>query len=171
MRIVTVIILGILIMVFLTSLNNFNTGNELVDYNLRAFYHANWSHLVANSISFIALSFMEEVMGWQQFFISIIFIWIVSSMILYIIHKLYPSRKVYTVGFSGVIFGLYVVYISLLNTSPTVSIVGLAISILPQFFVKGISFEGHLAGILAGIIYVLIFRPRHFAKNIPKIKN
>ena len=100
---------------------------------------------------------MEEIIGWGQFLFAILFIWIVSGIILYIIHKVFPSRKVYTVGFSGVIFGLIVVYYTLLGKGPGVSFIGLLVSILPQLVVPGISFEGHLSGIIAGIIFVLLF--------------
>ena len=157
MRIVTFIILGIIVLIFFSSFNFYNTNNDLIDYPLRSLYHADISHLLANSISFYALSFMEEVIGWGQFLLAIIFIWIVSSIILFMIQKAFPSRKKYTVGFSGVIFGLVVVYYSLLNMSPGVTFVGLAASIIPQLAIPNISFDGHLAGIIAGIIYVMLF--------------
>lgn len=157
MRIVTYTILAIMFLVYFTNLNNTNTGTDIIDYPLRGFYHADISHLLANSISFYALSFMEEILGWEKFITAIIFIWIVSSLILYAIHIIMPSRKVYTIGFSGVIFGLIVVYYTLLNKSKSITMAGLIISILPQLMVTGISFEGHLSGILAGIIYVTLF--------------
>ncbi len=78
-------------------------------------------------------------------------------MILYIIHAIMPSRKVYTVGFSGVIFGLIVIYYISLNQNPGITMTGLIISILPQLVVPGISFEGHLSGIIAGVIYITLF--------------
>jgi len=157
MPIISYIILGIIVLVFLTSINNYNTGYDAIDYPLRSLYHANLSHLLANGISLFALSFMEEVIGWKMFLFAIVFIWIVSSMILYFIHLAFPSRKVYTVGFSGVIFGLIVIYFSLLGRSAGVTLLGLVVSILPQLYMTGISFEGHLAGIIAGIIYILLF--------------
>lgn len=158
MRIVSYIILGIIILVFF-SVNNYSSGNDLIDYPLRSFYHADMSHLIANGISFLALSFMEEIIGWDQLLLAILFIWIFSSILLYLYHFLFPSRKVYTVGFSGVIFGLIVVYYSLLGQSAGVNILGLIISILPQLTMIGISFEGHLAGIIAGVLYIMLFPP------------
>jgi membrane associated rhomboid family serine protease len=157
MRIVSYIILGILILVFFTSLNNYNTGVDIVDYQLRSFYHANFEHLAANAISFISLSFIEDIVGSARFLFMMIFIWIVSSFLLYLYQKIFPSRKIYTVGFSGVIFGLMVVYFTLLNQSPGITMLGLIISILPQLVVPGISTEGHICGIIAGVIYVLLF--------------
>lgn len=156
MRVVSYTILAILVIVFFT-VNMKSTGNDLIDYPLRDFYHANLEHLIANSISLIALSFMEEILGWKRFLFAIIFIWILSSIILLIIHKLFPSRKIVTVGFSGVIFGLVVIYYKLLGKGSGITMIGLLISIVPQLLIPGISFEGHLSGIIAGIIYITLF--------------
>lgn len=157
MNIVTYIILGILITIFFIMKKFYDTGYDIIDYPLRALYHADLNHLVANSISFYSLSFIENIMGRKQFIFAIVFIWLVSSILLYIDHIILPSRKVYTVGFSAVIFGLIVIYYSLLNRSTVVTFAGLAVSILPQLFVPNISFDGHLCGIIAGILYVTMF--------------
>ena len=157
MKVVSYTILAILFLVFFSALNFKNTGYDILDYPIRAFYHANMSHLIANAISFWSLSFIEEAMGSGRFLFAMVFIWLVSSMILLLIHKLFPSRKVYTVGFSGVIFGLIVIYYTLLNQGPGITLAGLILSIVPQLAVPGISFEGHLSGIIAGILYVIIF--------------
>lgn len=154
MQYLSYVIIVILILVFV-SFNFADTSNELANYVLRSTYHADMSHLVANLISFYGLSYMETIIGPRQFLSAIIFIWIASSVILYLIHIMFPSRKVTTVGFSGVIFGLIVVYYSVLNQGAAIP--GLIISIIPQLFATGISFEGHLSGIIAGIIYVFFF--------------
>lgn len=161
MKLVTYIILGIIVIIYMSPLNFYNTENELVNYAIRPFYHANLTHLLANSISLYNLSFMEDVIGQSRFFFAMIFIWIVSTIILYLIHMMVPSRKIYTVGFSGVIFGLIVIYYSLLNQNPGVTLAGLTISILPQLAIPGISFEGHLSGIIAGVLYVILFPLKH----------
>lgn len=157
MRVVTITILAILVLVYLSPINFYDTGLELFDYQIRAFYHANMTHLLANSISFLVLSTMEDSLGWKNYLFMIIFIWLTSSTILYLIHIVFPSRKVYTVGFSGVIFGMIVVYFTMLGANTGLAIGGLLISILPQLFIPGVSFEGHLAGIVAGLFYVLLF--------------
>ena len=156
MNFVTYIIIGIIVLIFF-SFNFYDTKYEPINYILRSLYHANTSHLVANSISLYALSFMEQAIGRTQFLFAILFIWILSSIILYIIHLLFPSRKIYTVGFSAVIFGLIVVYYFMMNNNAGITLAGLVISIIPQLFIRGISFEGHLSGIIAGFIYILLF--------------
>jgi len=150
-----------MVLVFFSSYNFYNTSNEFLNYQLRSIYHADMNHLIANGISFFILSFMEGIIGWKRFLSAIVFIWFVSAALLYFYHKIFPSRKVYTVGFSAVIFGLFVVYFTVLNQSPMVSTIGLIASILPQIFVPGISYEGHIMGVIAGIMYVLLFPIPH----------
>lgn len=157
MKIITFIILGIIVLIFFTQINFYDTKSDLVNYHLRTFYHANMTHLLVNAFSLYNLSFIEEVIGQKKFLFAIIFIWIVSSILLYTIHKILPSRKVYTVGFSAVIFGLVVVYFSLLNQSAHITLFRLLVSILPQLLIPGISFEGHLSGIIAGFLFVTFF--------------
>jgi len=135
----------------------YDTGTEIINYQLRNFYHANLQHLLSNTISFYGLSFIEDIIGTPRFIGCIVFISIVSSLLLYIYHNIFTSRKVVTVGFSGVIFGLLVVYFTLLQQGTGLTIANLAISILPQIFVSGISWEGHVSGIVAGFIYVTLF--------------
>lgn len=165
MHTITYIILGILVLVFFTGLNNVNTSNEPMNYLLRSFYHANLSHLVANGISFYGLSFIEDAIGSNNYLFSIVFIWVVSSMLLYIWHTIMPSRKIRTVGFSGIVFGLIVVYLSLMGKGFGLSAAGLAITILPQIFVSGISWEGHICGVIAGALYVMLFHPKKYTKD------
>lgn len=157
MRVVTIAIIGIMILIYVTPFNMHDFGSIVIDAPARTFYHANWEHLIANSISFFALSFMEQKMGSLKYLMAIIFIWAVSTLILYGIFWLFPSRRAYTVGFSGVIFGLSVLYFTMMGSSPGISALGLAVTLVPQLFVPGISWEGHLAGILAGVLYVICF--------------
>ena len=157
MYVVTYVILGILFLIYLSEYNMQDTGIEIYDYYIRTMYHVNMSHLLANSVSLIILSPMEDILGWQKFLFAIIFIWIISVFILIVIHQAVPSRKVPTYGFSGVIFGLMVIYLYLLNRDEMLSIVALVASVIPQIFIQGISFEGHLSGIIAGFMFVKFF--------------
>lgn len=163
-RLVTYIIIVIIAMVFLLMPSCYDTKVELLNYLVRSFCHADAQHLLINAISFYNLTYIESAIGSAQFGFAIFFIWIVSSVLLWLVHKMIPSRKVTTVGFSGVIFGLIIVYFNLLGTNSTITIVGLLVSIIPQFFMPRISFEGHLCGIVAGVIYCLLFKPKQHLK-------
>lgn len=157
MRIVSYIILAILVLAYFTNMNMYETSSEIVNYQLRSFYHANLQHLAANAISFYGLSFIEDAIGTTQFIVCVTFLWFVSSLLLYVYHQIFQSRKIITVGFSAVVFGLFVVYFSLLHQSPSITVAKLVISILPQMLIPGISFEGHICGIIAGFLYVTLF--------------
>jgi rhomboid domain-containing protein 1 len=157
MRVVSYIILAILVLVYFTNMNLYETSSEIVNYQLRSFYHANLQHLAANAISFYGLSFIEDVIGTSQFIVCVTFLWFVSSLLLYVYHQIFQSRKIVTVGFSAVIFGLFVVYFSLLHERPSMTVAKLMISILPQMIIPGVSFDGHVCGIVAGFLYVTLF--------------
>lgn len=172
---VSIFIIIFLCFIFFTKLNKYDTKSEPVNYLMRSLRHGDLMHIAANLLSFYNLSFIENVMGSKKFFVAIVFLWILSSMLLYGYHTIFPSRKVYTVGFSAVIFGLIVIYYSLLNKGMGFTLGSLAISILPQLVVPGISWEGHICGVIAGVIYCLLFPvkvPRRLAdrSNLPQIK-
>lgn len=169
--ILTYVIIFILVLIFFSGINYYNTQNEPTNYILRSLYHANIEHLAINMFSLYNLSYVETAVGRTQFVFAIVFIWLVSSLLLYFIHIIFPSRKVYTVGFSGVIFGLAVVFYSLLGETTTITLTRLLVGIIPQFFMQGISFEGHLSGIIAGVLYVIFFEKTISNNSINNLAN
>ena len=146
-----------------------STNYTYVNYLLRDLYHANLIHLISNMLSFYFLSPLEDIMGHGRYLFSIIFIWILSTTIFYFYQKTTGQMDKITVGFSGVIFGLFVVYLSYLGRGASKYNIGILIAILaPQFFMPGISVSGHICGMIAGFIYVALFengRIRNFRKT------
>lgn len=124
---------------------------------LRPLYHNDFTHLILNSLSLYGLSSMEDVIGKSKFIQAVLFIWIVSRLLLYLLHKIAPSANTYAVGFSGVVFGLIIVYLFTLNENNQTELMYLVLSVAPQLFIPGISYVGHLCGIIAGLIYVYVF--------------
>lgn len=154
---ITLVVILILVIVYFT-INFANTGIDLVDYQVRSLYHANLMHLVANVISFLSLSYLETMLGSLQYLIAIVFVLVVSNLLLFVLHLVVPSLKRYTVGFSGVVFGLAVIYAFAASNDFKRAILPIIISLLPQIFISNISIEGHACGIIAGVLYVMIFR-------------
>lgn len=132
----------------------FSSRFEIVNYLFRSLQHANLYHLIANMYALWNLKGLSESLGTFNFLLSTTVIWLISSLILYIIHQVMPTTKKITVGFSGVLLGL-----TLINqyqfTDLNLASTELLKTILPHFFIPGISFWGHFSGLIAGIIYVL----------------
>jgi membrane associated rhomboid family serine protease len=124
--------------------------------------HANFSHLLSNTIPLI-------ILGWVVFFFypkvsykSFIFIYLLTGIFVWIF-----ARQVYHIGASGVVYG----FVSFLffsgifrrdNRSIAIALLvtflygGIIWGILPGQ--KGISWESHLFGGIAGIITAFMFR-------------
>lgn len=151
------------VIIFLTLLMSFlyfgnypipDTGVGPIDYTLRSFFHANTIHLLANLFVLWQISDFTKSFTTVQLINLIIILTLLSSLILYTINQVFPTTKAITIGFSGVIFGLFVVSQKLQGHDLFhIGATNIA-QILPQFLIPGISFWGHLSGIISGFIYV-----------------
>ncbi len=124
--------------------------------------HANFSHLLSNTMPLL-------ILGWTIFFFysevsykSFIVIYVLTGLFVWLF-----AREVYHIGASGIVYG----FVSFLffsgifrrdNKSIAIALIvtflygGIVWGILPGQ--KGISWESHLFGGIAGIITAFIFR-------------
>ncbi|MEE9574107.1 MAG: rhomboid family intramembrane serine protease, partial [Candidatus Neomarinimicrobiota bacterium] len=124
--------------------------------------HANFSHLLSNTIPLL-------ILGWTIFFFyskvsykSFIVIYVLTGLFVWLF-----AREVYHIGASGIVYG----FVSFLffsgifrrdNKSIAIALIvtflygGIIWGVLPGQ--KGISWESHLFGGIAGIITAFIFR-------------
>lgn len=142
---------------------------DLKRFFLSAFYHVGESHLVYNMMSLLWKGIqLETSMGSTEFASMVatllgmsqgITLLLAKSLVLFGYEDPYYSHK--AVGFSGVLFAMKVVLNSQAGNYAYVH--GLIVParhaawaelILIQMFVPGVSFLGHLGGILAGILYL-----------------
>ncbi|GAV69111.1 zf-RanBP domain-containing protein/Rhomboid domain-containing protein [Cephalotus follicularis] len=143
---------------------------DLKRFFLSPFYHVGESHLAYNMLSLLWKGIqLETSMGSAEFASMVvalvgmsqgITLLLAKSLLLFFDYER-PFYSEYAVGFSGVLFAMKVV---LNSQSDNYSIVhGLIVParyaawaelILVQMFVPGVSFLGHLGGILAGILYL-----------------
>ncbi|XP_057980470.1 rhomboid-like protein 14, mitochondrial [Malania oleifera] len=143
---------------------------DLKRFFLSAFYHVNESHLVYNMMSLLWKGIqLETSMGSAEFASMVaallgmsqgITLLLAKSLFLFFDYeRAYYSE--YAVGFSGVLFAMKVVLNS--RSENYTYVHGLIVPsrhaawtelILIQMFVPGVSFLGHLGGILAGILYL-----------------
>jgi membrane associated rhomboid family serine protease len=133
---------------------------------LAPFLHANFEHVLANSIPLILLGTFALAAGTRRFLAATAFIAIVSGVGVWLIGD--PGTIV--VGASGVVFG----YFGLLFARGFVErswwnvMVALLIGLLYGWQLVGvlptvgsnISWQGHLCGLVAGLVAAVLFRRR-----------
>ncbi|KAL0907333.1 hypothetical protein M5K25_021734 [Dendrobium thyrsiflorum] len=147
---------------------------DLRRFFLSAFYHMGESHLVYNMMSLLWKGIqLETSMGSVEFASMVaallglsqgITLLLAKSLLLFFDYETAYYNQ-YAVGFSGVLFAMKVVLNS--ESDNLTSLNGLLVParhaawvelILIQLFVPGVSFLGHLGGILAGLLYLKLRR-------------
>lgn len=162
----------------LPGVHNACTSNNKVIYNkewkrifFSSFYHLDDMHLYYNMVSFIWKGIkLERDLGKRKYvFLLAVFSVATQAIMLALNHgfsvAFHNKQYLYTcaAGFSAVIFALKVVTTALSTGSENV--MGLPISVptryacwvelvVIQMLVPNVSFTGHLAGILVGLLYV-----------------
>ena len=125
-----------------------------------AFMHASLQHILANMYSFYNLgSYCEHFTTRMKYIVALIASLIGSSLMV----LNYSNPQVYTVGFSGVVFGVLGFYAVCLykndgrldeyekNYLIRVILSNVIVSLMP-----GVSWQGHLGGFIGGFISALI---------------
>lgn len=127
--------------------------------------HSNFGHLIANSVSFFILCSCLFLFYKRIAFPTFFLIYFLSGFWLWFI-----GRASYHIGASGVIYGLasFLFISGLIRRNPPLMSITLVITFLygsmiwgvfPEFFPeKNISWEGHLTGLVAGIVLAIYYR-------------
>jgi membrane associated rhomboid family serine protease len=133
---------------------------------LMPFIHGGWSHLMANTVPFMVLStalfyFYREI-SWKV----LIGIWLLSGMWVW-----FGGRPSWHIGASGVIYGLsaFLFLSGIIRDVKGLAALSLIVAFLygsmiwgvfPDFFPKekNIRWEGHLGGLISGVIMALYYR-------------
>lgn len=126
--------------------------------------HAGWSHLFANTLPLLFLSwcllYFYKDLGIGIFF----FVWVLSGILTFIIGKpgwhIGASSIIYSLAFFLFFSGILRKYIPLIALSLLITFLygSLIWNMFPQFASVSTSWEGHLAGAVAGIIAAILFR-------------
>lgn len=143
---------------------------DLKRFVLSAFYHLNESHLVYNMLSLLWKGIqLETSMGSAEFASTVAALVVMSQGITLLLAKSLllffdyerPYYQEYAVGYSGVLFAMKVILNA--RSDDYTYVHGLLVPtryaawaelILIQMFVPGVSFLGHLGGILAGLLFL-----------------
>lgn len=131
--------------------------------------HADLLHLLSNSFPFVLLSGFILFQHRRTGVDVLIFVYVVSGLLTWFI-----GRQAYHVGASGVIYGMasYLLFVGFIDRDRGSLAVSLAVLFLYSGFFYGlfpgeehISWEGHLAGSMAGFAAALTFGSNAPAKD------
>jgi membrane associated rhomboid family serine protease len=140
--------------------------SELVDVVPSAFIHFGFAHLAANTVPLLVLGFLAALAGLRRFLLVCALIVLVDGLGVWLISPAHTN----TAGASGLIFGLFgfLLVSGFVERRPWGVLAGLLIaaiwggSILSGLAPTqtGISWQGHLLGLLAGVAAAFVFRRR-----------
>ena len=133
------------------------------------FLHADWSHLLSNMSALFVLSALGFYTFEKLFWGVLGFVWFASGTWAW-----FFARPDYHIGASGVVYGVAVFCLLSGFLSKNRSLQGLTLltlflygsflwGVFPWELTRDISWEGHLAGALAGLVMAFVFR-----RNIPQ---
>lgn len=138
--------------------------SELVDVVPSSFIHFGFAHLAANTVPLLVLGFLAALAGLRRFLLVCALIIVVDGLGVWLIA---PDRT-NTAGASGVIFGLFgfLLVSGFVERRPWGILAGVLIasiwggSILAGLAPTqtGVSWQGHLLGLLAGVASAFVFR-------------
>ncbi|WP_086841272.1 rhomboid family intramembrane serine protease [Streptomyces coeruleofuscus] len=142
------------------------TPSELADVVPSAFIHFGFAHLAANTVPLLVLGFLAALAGLRRFLLVCALIVLVDGLGVWLIAPAHTN----TAGASGLIFGLFgfLLVSGFVERRPWGVLVGILIaaiwggSILAGLAPTqtGVSWQGHLLGLLAGVAAAFVFRRR-----------
>src|ERR1700742_3691356 len=127
--------------------------------------HANWQHLMANTIPLLLLGFLMTLAGWSRFVWATAIVWILGGFGTWLIGNVGSScGPTDHIGASGLIFG-YLAFLLVFGIfvrkvwNIVVGLVvlfvygGVLVGAMPVLHqCGGVSWQGHLCGALAGVV-------------------
>src|SRR5215510_13145474 len=149
------------------------TSTGLVGILLSPFLHGSFTHLILNTVPLVTLGSFVAFYGTRTFLIVSLWIILLSGAALWLL-----GRSAYHVGASSVLFGYfgYLVARGWYERSVTALLVAFLTLVLYGSIVWGvlptrsyISWEGHLFGLLAGVLVARLATPQQRDRPVPKL--
>ncbi|MFE5921518.1 rhomboid family intramembrane serine protease [Streptomyces sp. NPDC002285] len=139
-------------------------SSELVDVAPAAFIHFGFGHLAANTVPLLVLGFLAALAGLRRFLLVCALIILVDGLGVWLMAPAHTN----TAGASGVIFGFFgfLLVTGFVERRPLGVLAGILVaavwggSILSGLVPTqtGVSWQGHLLGLLAGVAAAFVFR-------------
>ncbi|HEV2780337.1 MAG TPA: rhomboid family intramembrane serine protease [Actinophytocola sp.] len=137
---------------------------SLVDILTAPFLHGSLEHLASNALPLFSLGFIAATTGWKRFLLVTAVIIVVGGFGVW----LFSPANSLSVGASGVVFGYfgYLLLRGLVDRRPVDIVVSLGVALSYGyvmwnsigFGVQGISWQGHIAGLIGGLLAAILFR-------------
>ncbi|SFE75187.1 Membrane associated serine protease, rhomboid family [Actinacidiphila alni] len=141
---------------------------ELVDIVPSAFTHFGFEHVASNSLPLLVLGFIAALRGIGRFLAVAFTIIVIGGLGVWLVAPAHTN----TAGASGLIFGLfgYLLVRGFVDRRPLDIVVGVIVGalygsilwgVLPT--ATGVSWQGHLFGLIGGVVAAFVFRERTVA--------
>jgi membrane associated rhomboid family serine protease len=122
--------------------------------------HANWAHLIANTLPALVLGFLVTLMGLSRFLWATAIVWLFGGFGTWLIGNIGSPTETNHIGASGLIMGwlTFLIVYGFFTRKAWEIIVGIVVfllygsvllGVLPGTF--GVSWQGHLCGAIAGV--------------------
>ncbi|MZD10021.1 rhomboid family intramembrane serine protease [Streptomyces sp. SID5785] len=141
-------------------------ASELVDVVPSAFVHFGFGHLAANSLPLLVLGFVAALSGLRRFLYAVAIIAVAGGLGVWLVAPAHTN----TAGASGIIFGLFgfVLLSGFVERRPLGIVVGILVAAYYGAGIlgglsplqEGVSWQGHLLGLAAGIAAAFALRRR-----------
>lgn len=138
---------------------------ELVDIVPSAFTHFGFGHVASNTLPLLVLGFIAALRGIARFLMVCLTVMVIGGLGVWLVAPAHTN----TAGASGVIFGLfgYLLVRGFVDRRALDVVVGLLVGVLYGSILwgvlpsaTGVSWQGHLFGLLGGVAAAFLFRER-----------
>ncbi|MFE6049610.1 rhomboid family intramembrane serine protease [Kitasatospora sp. NPDC056446] len=137
------------------------------------FLHFSWSHIEANSWPLFVLGFLSAYRGMRKFLLASLVILVSGGLLVWLLE----SPNTVTAGASGMVYGYlgYVVLRGVLDRNLLDAAVGIVVAavystiligVLPV--TPGVSWLGHLGGLVGGLAAAVLLRERPAVRQAPQ---
>ncbi|MER7849382.1 rhomboid family intramembrane serine protease [Kitasatospora sp. NPDC096077] len=152
-----------------------NRVDDLPEMFTMPFLHFSWDHIVANSWPLFVLGFLAAYRGMRKFLLASLVITVSGGLLVWLLE----SPNTVTAGASGMVYGYlgYVVLRGVLDRNVLDAVVGLGVAavywtiligVLP--IAHGVSWLGHLGGLIGGLAAAVLLRDPKTAKTADTVR-
>jgi membrane associated rhomboid family serine protease len=140
-------------------------GSELVDIVPSAFTHFGFEHVASNSLPLLVLGFIAALRGTGRYLAVAFTIIVIGGLGVWLVAPAHTN----TAGASGLIFGLfsYLLVRGFVDRRALDIVVGVVVGVLYGSILwgvlptaTGVSWQGHLFGLIGGVAAAFLFRER-----------